>query len=71
VSFDASGAPPQGQPGGNGVLISAQTGDEGGECGIAGSGACSHSLREVTAAAPGQIVQRSAELPPGRLATAT
>jgi hypothetical protein len=53
VSFYAAGTPPEGQPGGDGVLVGAQAGDEGLQCGFAAGGGSGHAPLEVAVAAFG------------------
>ena len=43
------GAPPEGESGGDGVLVGAQAGNEGLECGLAGGGGRGHPLLAAAA----------------------
>jgi hypothetical protein len=60
VPFHAARTPWQGQPGGDGVLVGAQPGDERGERGLAGGSGRGHPLLEMPAAA---VVHQGGEGP--------
>jgi hypothetical protein len=53
VAFDHARVVGQGEPGGDGVLVGAQSGDEGAERWFAGRDGGGHPLLQVTAAALG------------------
>jgi hypothetical protein len=61
--FDAAGAPPQGQPGDDGVLVGVQAGDERGERWLVAGGCCGHPLLELAAAAAGHDRGERADVP--------